>query len=134
MTKLVKIEGVGDSTAQKLVNAGITSTEVLLDNGASSGGRKEIAEKTGISEKLILRWVNQVDLSRIKGVSEEYAELLEAAGVDSVPDLARRNAENLYEGLGKANEAKKMVRKLPAQSQVSSWIEQAKTLPRIVTH
>jgi len=134
MSKLSKIEGVGDSYAQKLQESGITSGEILLEKGSSSQGRKEIAEKSGISEKLILKWVNQVDLARIKGVSEEYAELLEVAGVDSIPELAQRNPENLLESLTRANSDKNMVRKLPAISQVTGWVDQAKTLPKIVSH
>lgn len=134
MTKLAKIEGVGESYAHKLEEVGITSTESLLQKGASAQGRKEIADKSGISESLILKWVNQVDLSRIKGVSEEYAELLEVAGVDSIPELAHRNPENLLESLTRANSDKKRVNKLPAISQVTDWVGQAKTMPKIVTH
>ncbi len=134
MSKLEKIEGVGKSYATKLEEMGITSNELLLQRGASLEGRQEIAEKTGISETLILKWVNQVDLARIKGVSEEYAELLEVTGVDSIPELAQRNPENLLESITRANSDKKMVRKLPALSQLRDWISQAKTLPKIVTH
>ena len=135
MTKLAKIEGVGDAYAEKLQKeAGIASTETLLEKGASPQGRKEIAEKTGISEKLILKWINQVDLARIKGVSEEYGELLEVSGVDSMPELAQRTAENLLAKMTDINEKKKLVRKLPAINSVKDWIEQAKTLPRIVLH
>jgi predicted flap endonuclease-1-like 5' DNA nuclease len=86
MTRLSKIEGIGQSFTQKLEEAGISSIEMLLKHGAAPTGRKELADQTGVSEKVILRWVNQADLARIKGVSEEYAELLEAAGVDSVPE------------------------------------------------
>ena len=134
MAKLDKIEGVGPSYSHKLTDSGITSTDLLLQQGASSKGRKEIAEKTGISETLILKWVNQVDLARIKGISEEYGELLEVAGVDSVPELAHRNPENLYNNLVKVNETKHLVRKLPAQSQITKWIEEAKDLPPVVSH
>ena len=134
MAKLDKIEGVGESYYHKLTDFGITTTNLLLEKGASSKGRKEIAEKTGISELLILKWVNQVDLARIKGISEEYGELLEVAGVDSVPELAHRNPENLYNNLVKVNETKNLVRKLPAQSQISKWIDEAKDLPPVVSH
>ncbi len=134
MSKLEKIEGVGEAFTNKLKNAGITSTDALLEKGASGPGRREIAEKSGISETLILKWVNQVDLARIKGISEEYGELLEVAGVDSVPELALRNSENLYNNLVKVNTEKKLVRKLPSEGQITTWIEEAKKLPRIVTH
>jgi predicted flap endonuclease-1-like 5' DNA nuclease len=105
-----------------------------LTAGASPKGRKALAENTGISGKLILEWVNHADLYRIKGVAEEYSDLLEEAGVDTVPELAQRNAENLYAKLVETNAAKELVRRLPTQAQVADWIEQAKALPRVVTY
>jgi predicted flap endonuclease-1-like 5' DNA nuclease len=134
MAKLTKVEGIGQAYGQDLQAAGIATTDALLRKGASPQGRKEIAEETGISGKLILRWVNHVDLFRVRGVGEEYADLLEAAGVDTVPELAQRNPENLYHKLVAVNQEKKLVRKLPTQAQVSGWIEQAKQLPRIITY
>jgi predicted flap endonuclease-1-like 5' DNA nuclease len=97
MAKLTKVEGIGEIYAEKLQEAGIRTTQALLEKGASPQGRREIAEKTDISGTLILRWVNRVDLFRIKGVGEEYSDLLEAAGVDTVPELAQRNPENLHQ-------------------------------------
>ena len=134
MSKLTNIEGIGEAYARKLGEVSITTREGLLEKGASPRGRKEIAEKTGIAEKSILRWVNQADLSRIKGVSEEYAELLEVAGVDTVPELAQRKSENLHQKMVEVNEARKLVRKLPSATQVSGWIEQSKGLPRVVLY
>jgi predicted flap endonuclease-1-like 5' DNA nuclease len=134
MSKISDIEGVGESYAKKLKDAGISGVGSLLKKGASAAGRKAIAEKTGISDMLLLRWVNHADLFRVKGIGGEYAELLEASGVDSVPELAQRKAENLYQKIIDVNQTKKLVRKLPVQSQVASWIEQAKTLTKIVTH
>jgi predicted flap endonuclease-1-like 5' DNA nuclease len=134
MAKLTKVEGIGEVYAQKLQGAGITTTDALLKQGATPNGRKEIAEKTGISGKLILEWVNHADLFRINGVGEEYADLLEAAGVDTVPELAQRNSENLYQKLSKVNEEKKLVRQLPSQTQVQGWVEQAKDLPRVIAY
>lgn len=134
MTSLTKVEGIGDLYAQKLRDAGVQTTKSLLQKGASPAGRKEIAEKTGISDKLILEWVNHVDLFRIKGVSEEYADLLEEAGVDTVPELAQRNAGNLHEKLSAVNQEKELVRRLPSQTAISDWIEQAKQLPRVITY
>jgi predicted flap endonuclease-1-like 5' DNA nuclease len=134
MTKLSKIEGIGEVYAQNLKDAGIATVEALLVAGASPKGRQEIEEKTGIGHAYILKWINRADLFRVKGISEEYADLLEAAGVDTVPELARRNDENLYAKLGEVNAAKKLVRRLPAQSQVSDWIKQAGDLPRVVTY
>ena len=95
MSKLVEIEGIGDAYAGKLEGAGVKSTDDLLEKCATPAGRKEIAEKSGVGEKQILRWANMADLFRIKGVGEEYADLLEAAGVDTVPELGQRNAANL---------------------------------------
>jgi predicted flap endonuclease-1-like 5' DNA nuclease len=134
MAKLTKVEGIGEIYAQKLQEAGIGTTQALLEKGASPQGRQEIAEKTDISERLILEWVNHVDLFRIKGVGEEYSDLLEEAGVDTVPELAQRNAENLYQKLVAVNQEKKLVRQLPGQAQVSDWIGQAKRLPRVITY
>jgi predicted flap endonuclease-1-like 5' DNA nuclease len=134
MAKLVEIEGIGSVYAQKLKDAGIRSVEDFLKQGSSPAGRKEIAEKTGISDQLILEWINHCDLFRIKGVAEEYSDLLEEAGVDTVPELAQRNAANLYAKLLEVQAAKKLVRKMPVESQVADWIEQAKKLPRIITY
>ncbi|HST19936.1 MAG TPA: DUF4332 domain-containing protein [Blastocatellia bacterium] len=134
MAKIIEVEGVGEAYAQKLIQIGIETTSDLLEQGASPKGRKDISDKTGITEKLVLRWVNHVDLFRIKGVGEEYADLLEASGVDTVPELAQRKAENLVQKLAAANEERKRVRQLPSLAQVTAWIEEAKTLPRVITY
>ena len=134
MAKLVDIEGVGEVYAQKLKSAGVGSTDALLKQGASPKGRKEIAEKSGISEKLVLEWVNHVDLFRIKGVGSEYADLLEEAGVDTVKELAQRKAENLFQKLGEVNQAKKLVRRLPTLAEVERWVDQAKKMPGVITY
>ena len=134
MAKIIDIEGIGKVYAEKLADAGLTTVEALLKAGASPKGRQALAEKTDISGKLILEWVNLADLFRIKGVGEEYSDLLEEAGVDTVPELAQRNAENLYTKLVETNAAKELVRRLPTQSQVADWIQQAKDMPRVVTY
>ena len=134
MTKLETIEGIGETYAQKLREAGIKTTEGLLDQCATPKGRKELAQKTEIGDKLILKWANRADLFRIKGISEEYADLLEAAGVDTVPELAQRNPGNLLQKLMQVNQEKKLVRRPPAQSQVDKWVQQAKSLPRVMTY
>ena len=134
MANLVQVEGIGEVYAQKLKDAGVETTGALLEKGATPRGRKDLAETAGISGKLILEWVNHVDLFRITGVGEEYADLLEEAGVDTVPELAQRNAENLYQKLVAVNEEKKLVRRLPGQDQVSDWVAQAQGLPRIVNY
>jgi predicted flap endonuclease-1-like 5' DNA nuclease len=134
MAKLEKVEGIGPVYAQKLADAGIATTDALLDKGASPQGRKEIAAQTGIADGLILEWVNHVDLFRVKGVGEEYADLLEEAGVDTVPELAQRNAANLYAKMSEVNAEKRLVRQLPSKGQVKDWIEQAQALPRKLTY
>jgi len=134
MAKLTEVEGIGAVYAAKLKDAGIATTGALLKVGATPGGRKEIAEKAGISDKLVLEWINHVDLFRITGVGEEYADLLEEAGVDTVPELAQRNAENLYAKLQQVNAEKNLVRRLPTQKDVVNWVAQAKELPRVITY
>jgi len=134
MTKLIKIEGIGGAYEKKLNAAGLFSLQDLLEKGATPKGRKEIADKTGIGDALILKWANRADLFRIKGIGEEYGDLLEAAGVDTVPELAQRKAENLFQKIVEINNAKKLVRKLPAVSQIKNWVEQAKKLPRLLTY
>jgi len=134
MAKLLEIEGVGEVYAQKLKAAGVGSTDGLLKTGATPKGRKDLAEKTGISDSLILEWVNHVDLFRIKGVGEEYADLLEEAGVDTVPELAQRKPENLLEKMTQVNQQKKLVRRLPVLSQVTNWVDQAKQMARVISY
>ncbi len=134
MASLIKIEGIGEKYAKKLKMIGISTTETLLDKGQSPQGRQEIADKSGITKTLILEWVNLADLFRIKGVGEEYSDLLEEAGVDTVVELAQRNPTHLYQAVVDVNQKKKLVRKLPSQTQVSDWVKQAKKLPRIVKY
>lgn len=134
MSKLSMIEGIGEAYEQKLKAAGVKSIEELLVVCTTKKGRVELAEKAGISEKLILTWANHADLARIKGVGGQYSELLEASGVDTVPELATRNAENLLKKMQEINEAKSLVRKLPTQAQVTDWVTQAKALPRVLEY
>jgi predicted flap endonuclease-1-like 5' DNA nuclease len=134
MAQIEDIEGIGQQYAEKLKAAGIASVEKLLESGATAKGRDDLATKTGISAKLILTWVNHADLFRIKGVAGQFSELLEAAGVDTVPELAQRNAENLQLALVKINEEKKLAKTTPSLSEVTNWIDEAKTLPKIVQH
>ncbi|MBZ2180093.1 MAG: DUF4332 domain-containing protein [Acidobacteriota bacterium] len=132
--KIEEIEGVGPAYAVKLAEAGVATVESLLEQGGAAKGRAALAEKTGISEKLILRWVNHADLIRIKGVGPQFAELLEAAGVDTVKELRNRNAANLAAKLIEINEAKNIAGTTPTAKQVEGWIEEAKTLEPKVSH
>jgi predicted flap endonuclease-1-like 5' DNA nuclease len=134
MTRIIDIEGIGKTHAETFTANGISTVEELLQAGSTPKGRKDLAEKTGISGKLILEWVNRCDLFRINGVGEEYGDLLEVAGVDTVPELAQRNPANLYQMIVEVNEEKEIVRRMPSESQVEDWINQAKQLPRIVTY
>jgi len=134
MTRLAEVEGIGEKYAQKLKEAGVGSTRVLLERGAKAKSRRELAKISGINEKLILEWVNHIDLFRVRGVSSEYADLLEEAGIDTVRELAQRKAANLYQKLVLVNQKKRLVRRLPTQAQVSNWIDQARQLPGIVTY
>jgi predicted flap endonuclease-1-like 5' DNA nuclease len=128
------IEGIGSTYAKKLKSQGIKTTDDLLDAGGTKQGRKELAEKTGISETILLEWVNRADLFRIRGIAEEYSDLLNEVGVSTVVELARRNPENLHEAIAGVNEAKKLVRRIPTLDQTKDWIEQAKTMPRRVEY
>jgi predicted flap endonuclease-1-like 5' DNA nuclease len=134
MAKIVEIEGVGEASAKKLTEAGIKTVEALRQQGKTKKARAALAEKTGIAEKNILRWVNMADLFRLKGVGEEYSELLEAAGVDTVVELSKRIPANLHKKMTEVNAEKKLVRQMPTEKMVAGWIEQAKTLPREVEY
>ena len=134
MAKLEDIEGIGPKYAAQLRQAGVRSTGDLLKKGGAPAGRKQIEKDSGLSGKLILEWVNHVDLFRIKGVGSEYADLLEEAGVDTVVELSKRKADNLFKSLQETNLKKKLVRQLPGEDRVRDWIEQAKKLPRAVTY
>lgn len=134
MTKLIEIEGIGESYAAKLHAAGVASLENLLEQGGTRQGRSSLVDATGISDKLILRWVNMADLFRIKGIGEQYSDLLEASGVDTVPELAQRKPENLHAKMTEVNEQKKLVRALPALTVVEKWVAEAKALPRVVSY
>jgi predicted flap endonuclease-1-like 5' DNA nuclease len=129
-----EIEGIGPAHGAKLTAAGVTTTDHLLERAASASGRDALASETGHTAKQLLEWVNHVDLMRIDGVGSEYADLLEAAGVDSVPELAQRSAANLAAALAETNDRKSLVRRVPSETVVTSWISEAKSLPKVVTH
>jgi predicted flap endonuclease-1-like 5' DNA nuclease len=132
--KLTSIQGIAEATEAKLNTAGVTSVDDLLEKGATPKGREEIAGKSGIGAAQILKFVNYADLFRIKGIAGQTAELLEAAGVNTVAELAQRNPANLAARLKEVNEAKKVTGKVPAEKQLGEWIEVAKTLPKKVTY
>ncbi len=130
--KLVDVEGIGRVYAQKLKKAGVTGPIGLLSKGATPKGRKEISKKSGIGPKLVLEFVNHVDLFRIKGIAGEYADLVEEAGVDTVVELAKRKPPTLYKKMMDINKKKKLVRQMPPVKAVNAWVRQAKKLPRSI--
>lgn len=132
--KIIDVEGVGPAYAEKLQNAGCITTDDLLARAGKKSGRESLAAATGISEKLILEWANHVDLMRIDGVGSEYADLLEAAGVDSPAELAQRNATNLAMTFGELDAGRNTVRRIPSEAVVAGWIAEAKTMERMVEH
>jgi Domain of unknown function (DUF4332) len=128
------IEGIDDDAAATLKSAGIRSTGRLLEVARTVKGRKTLAARTGFAEKQLLCWANVADRMRIKGISKEYAELLQAAGVDTVKELKYRNPANLASAMAEANRKRKMVRLLPSEKVVCRWIEHAKKLPLKITY
>jgi predicted flap endonuclease-1-like 5' DNA nuclease len=134
MAKLTAIEGIGATGAAKLAKAKVGSTTALLARGATPAGRKDLSKASGVTEKRLLEWVNRADLMRITGVGEEYSDLLEASGVDTVPELAKRKPANLVATIAEVNRKKRLVRQLPTAARVAAWVAQAKTLPKVVKH
>lgn len=132
--QIEEVEGIGPAIGMKLRAAGIGTTDALLEGSKTPAQRSALAEASGLTTKQILKFANMVDLFRISGVGSEYAELLEAAGVDTVPELAQRNAENLAAKLAAVNEEKSLTRRVPAATEVTRWVEQAKTLPRMIEY
>ncbi|MBD5224408.1 MAG: DUF4332 domain-containing protein [Bacteroidales bacterium] len=132
--KIATIEGIGPAYAEKLNQAGVNTTDDLLKRAASKKGRIELAQETGISEKLILKWANHADLFRIKGVAGQFAELLEAAGVDTVKELRHRVAANLHAKLVETNEAKNLCNRVPGEMEIQLMIDQAKELDPVMTY
>jgi len=134
MAKLEVVEGIGPVYAEKLRANGIGTIEALLEAGATPAGRQRLEDQTEIYHALILEWVNLADLMRIKGVGEEYSDLLEEAGVDTVKELRNRVPQNLYEAMVRVNQQKSLVRRLPTLEMVADWVAQAKVLPPKVTY
>jgi predicted flap endonuclease-1-like 5' DNA nuclease len=132
--RIDKVEGIGPANATKLAKASITNTKQLLEKCGAAKGRKAVAAETGLREDQLLKWANMADLMRIKGVGEEFSELLEAAGVDTVKELRTRKAEALAAKMVEVNTAKKLVRRLPNAAEVGRWIAQAKELAPAITH
>lgn len=134
MGSIDTIEGIGVKNATRLRKHRIRTTEALLKKGATRAGRKAIAEATGLTTRQILEWVNRADLMRVKGVGEEYSDLLEAAGVDTVKELRNRNPENLLARMAELNQKKRLVRRLPTLAMVERWVAHAGDLEPVISH
>lgn len=132
--KIAEIEGVGQVYADKLAAAGIGTTEALLEKCATVKGREALSAETGISYNLILKWTNHADLFRIKGVAGQFAELLEAAGVDTVKEFRHRVAANLQPRLVEINDQRNLCNSVPSVGELERMIAQAKDLPLVVTY
>jgi predicted flap endonuclease-1-like 5' DNA nuclease len=132
--RIEKIEGIGPAFAKKLALAGIHKTSQLLSQCAAAKGRKAVAGTTGLDEKQLLKWANMADLMRVSGVGEEYSELLEAAGVDTVKELRNRRPDSLTAKMAEVNQAKRLTRQVPGLKQVTKWVDQAKSLKPVITH
>lgn len=132
--KIEEVEGIGPEYGQKLRDVDIQTTEDLLRRCGDKQGREGVSTETGISEKHLLEWVNLSDLMRINGVGEEFADLLEEAGVDTVKELRNRNAENLAEAMAEVNEKKNLTDRVPSAETVQKWVNEAKTLDPAVSH
>ena len=134
--KIADIEGIGPVWARKLSDAGVRTTEALLKNGGTRKARQALATATGLTANQILEWVNRADLYRIKGIGSEYSDLLERAGVDTVVELANRNAANLAKQIKDlaTKTGTKVIRRIPSDREITSWVTQAKKLPRAVEY
>jgi len=132
--KIEEIEGIGEKLGKLFRDAGISSTDKLLAGTKTKKQRDALAESTGISPKLVLKFANMADLFRIQGIGQEFSELLEAAGVDTVIELAMRKAENLTAKMEEVNAVKKLTRRTPALKEVEKWVTEAKTLPRMLEY
>ena len=132
--KIIDVEGIGEVYSKKLIEAGINTVDDLLEKCAKPAGRKELAEASGISAKLILTWTNHADLMRINGVGPQFSELLEAAGVDTVKEFRHRKAENLVQKMIEINEQKNLVNRVPSVTEVQRMIDQAKELPPMMEY
>lgn len=131
---IIDLEGIGPKYTKMLKKVGVTQTKHLLNRGASKKGRKDLAKESGLKETQILKWTNMADLMRVRGVGEEYSELLEVAGVDTIKELRNRKPENLYDAMAAKNAKKKLVRQLPGPKQVKNWVQHAKKLKPVLSY
>lgn len=134
MASISAIESMDQRDATKLRKAGVRTTDALLKTAATRTGRRRLAREASLNESDILSWVNRADLMRINGVGSEYADLMEAAGVDTIRELRRRNPDRLLAAMTDLNVRKRLIRRLPTNGMVAGWIEAAKDIEPLVTH
>lgn len=132
--RIDEIEGIGPANAKKLGRAGIKSTGDLLKLCCDKGGRRRVSGETGVDESRLLRWANMADLMRIKGIGRQYAELLEASGVDTVKELQTRRPDNLARTMAEVNKQKRLTRATPAEKLVQDWVAAAKKTKPLISH
>lgn len=132
--KIDDVEGIGPVISSKLRAAGVSDTDTMLAQAKTPAQRKALAAKAELTPQQILKFANMVDLYRVNGIGSEYAELLEAAGVDTVPELARRRPDNLTAAMAELNAKRPLVRRVPSEAEVTKWVEQAKGLPRMLAY
>jgi predicted flap endonuclease-1-like 5' DNA nuclease len=131
---ITTIEEIDEDDVAALKSVGIKTTEKLLEAAATPGGRKQLAARSKLDPKKLLRWANMADKLRIKGMGNDYAGLLREAGVDTVKELGYRNPRRLAQSMREINKKRKLVRLLPAEKQVTRWVEQARKLPKKITY
>jgi predicted flap endonuclease-1-like 5' DNA nuclease len=134
MATIDAIAGLDPKSATRFRKSRVRTTEALLKRAATRRGRKELAASTGLDEKQILVWVNRADLMRVKGIGSEYSELLEAAGVDTIKELRRRNHVSLAKKMIQLNESQRLVQRLPTEGMVERWVAHAGQLDPIITY
>ena len=133
--KIEDVEGIGPVLGEKLRSAGVQTTDDLLEKGGPRSARRLLADTSGIDESRLLEWVNHADLMRLPGVGSEYSDLLEAAGVDSLAELARRNPDNLAATFQELDAARPdWIRRLPSASTVAEWVDAARSYEKVVEH
>ncbi len=123
---------ITSAEAEKLQKAGVSTTEDLLNKAAKTKDRKALAKSSGVPAGTLLDLARRCDLLRIKGIGSEMVLLLEAAGVKSVAELAKKDVAGLSAAVTSANKEKKITEKPPADEQIKFWIDEAKKLPVVL--
>jgi hypothetical protein len=131
---IADLQTLDPSAVSRLKDIGIRTTDKFLESARTPRGRRLLSEQIGCDERRILRWANLVDRMRIKGIGEDYAGLLEAAGVDTVRELKYRNPQRLAQAMADVNKNRKLVRLLPSEKAVERWVEAARTLPLKISY